>query len=142
MSTRIPPVPLSTAGVIGMRIGGATSRLASVAVFPLGFPTSVMQMQRLKILSNYHHTPFDLFMHVNLPQLKSKLTSPYGITLFGASCCDRYAGGEKVREKEDVELVRCASRGYVQLVASGTTTLTTPFLKIAPTRYRIPPCDS
>jgi hypothetical protein len=26
---------------------------------------------------------------------------------------------EKVREKEDVELVRCASRGYVQLVASG-----------------------
>jgi hypothetical protein len=77
-----------------MRIGGATSRLVSVVVFPLGFPTSVMQMQRLKILSNYHHTPFDLFMHVNLPQLKSKLTSPYGITLFGASCCDRYASGD------------------------------------------------
>ncbi|PMD66779.1 uncharacterized protein K444DRAFT_125992 [Hyaloscypha bicolor E] len=77
-----------------MRIGGATSRLVSVVVFPLGFPTSVMQMQRLKILSNYHHTPFDLFMHVNLPQLKSKLTSPYGITLFGASCCDRYAGDD------------------------------------------------
>jgi hypothetical protein len=94
MSTRIPPVLLSTAGVIGMRIGGATSRLVSVVVFPPGFPTSVMQMQRLKILSNYYHTPFDLFMHVNLPQLKSKLASPYGITLFGASCCDRYAGGD------------------------------------------------